>query len=114
MSNPSKLLSQVGGAFAGPAQSRTRIATRHRLNQPLQGFLQTGIGIATALATSPWFAQTRIHRCSGIAIPRSQLRQSLADGVRRHMDCSTDGLNSTPPIGPGLARCPLPTYPLIH
>jgi hypothetical protein len=66
MSNPSKLLSQVGGAFARPAQRRTGIATRHRLNQPLQGLQQARVGIATALATSTWFAQARIDRRRGL------------------------------------------------
>src|ERR1019366_1835964 len=77
-----QLLGQVSGAFARPAQRRTGIAARYRFNQPLQGLLQTCIGIATPLAAPARFAQARIDRLIGVAIPRSQLRQSLANGVR--------------------------------
>ena len=66
VSNLLQFLGQVSGAFARPAQRRTGVATRYRLNQPLQGLLQACIGIATALAAPPGLRKRESIAASGL------------------------------------------------
>lgn len=58
--------------------------------------------------------QARLDDRMGIALPRRQFRQPLADGVRRHADRPTDGLYSAPTVCLGLGRRPLSPQPFIH
>src|SRR3954462_5569875 len=58
VAHSAKLLGQLADALARPSQGRIRVASRHRVDQPLQIGAERGVGLHGLLATASGASDT--------------------------------------------------------